>query len=130
MWSVRDIKPLAQRFETRLAGSGPWAAGQVIEFDPAGNDPKRTVALGTYFPDIQRISIDHPPGLAIVLSKNGHPCPPGGGISMDERLPRKLAAILCADVAGYSRLTGEDEDATHRTLSEQLELISSRLTPA
>jgi class 3 adenylate cyclase len=49
---------------------------------------------------------------------------------MDKRLPRKLAAILCADKAGYSRLTGEDEDATHRTLIEYLNLISSRLTPA
>jgi adenylate cyclase len=37
-----------------------------------------------------------------------------------EPLPRKLAAILYADVAGYSRLTGEDEDATHRRLSEYL----------
>lgn len=44
---------------------------------------------------------------------------------MEERLPRKLAAILYADVAGYSRLTGEDEDATHRTLSEYLDRISS-----
>ena len=43
---------------------------------------------------------------------------------MAERLPRKLAAILYADVAGYSRLTGEDEDATHRRLSEYLDLIS------
>ena len=42
-----------------------------------------------------------------------------------ERLPRKLAAILYADVAGYSRLTGEDEDATHRKLSEYLDLISA-----
>ena len=42
-----------------------------------------------------------------------------------ERLPRKLAAILYADVAGYSRLSGEDEDATHRRLSEYLDLISS-----
>jgi len=41
-----------------------------------------------------------------------------------ERLPRKLAAILYADVAGYSRLTGEDEDATHRTLREYLDIIS------
>ncbi len=41
-----------------------------------------------------------------------------------ERLPRKLAAVLYADVAGYSRLTGEDEDATHRRLSEGLDLIS------
>ncbi len=44
---------------------------------------------------------------------------------MEERLPRKLAAILYADVAGYSRLTGDDEDATHRTLSEYLDLVSS-----
>ncbi len=44
---------------------------------------------------------------------------------MDGRLPRRLAAILYADVAGYSRLTGEDEDSTHHRLSEYLDLISS-----
>jgi TolB-like protein/Tfp pilus assembly protein PilF len=44
---------------------------------------------------------------------------------MKDRLPRKLAAILYADVAGYSRLTGEDEDATHRTLSEYLDRVST-----
>lgn len=48
-----------------------------------------------------------------------------GGIALEERLPRKLVAILYADVAGYSRLTGVDEDATHRTLSEYLDLIAS-----
>ncbi len=43
-----------------------------------------------------------------------------GDVPMEsEPLPRKLAAILYADVAGYSRLTGEDEDATHRRLSEE-----------
>jgi adenylate cyclase len=41
-----------------------------------------------------------------------------------DRLPRKLVAILYADVAGYSRLTGEDEDGTHRRLSRYLDLIS------
>jgi adenylate cyclase len=41
------------------------------------------------------------------------------------RLPRKLAAILYADVADYSRLTGEDEDATHRRLREYLDFISA-----
>jgi len=45
----------------------------------------------------------------------------------EERLPRKLAAILYADVAGYSRLTGEDEDSTHRVLSEYLDLISATI---
>jgi adenylate cyclase len=43
---------------------------------------------------------------------------------MEDRLPRKLAAILYADVAGYSRLTGDDEDATHRALSGYLDLIA------
>lgn len=46
---------------------------------------------------------------------------------MEDRLPRKLAAILYADVAGYSRLTGDDEDATHRTLSEYLDLIAQTI---
>lgn len=46
---------------------------------------------------------------------------------MTDRLPRKLAAILYADVADYSRLTGEDEDATHRTLSDYLDLISTKI---
>jgi adenylate cyclase len=34
-----------------------------------------------------------------------------------ERLKRKLAAILSADVKGYSRLIREDEEATIRTLT-------------
>jgi TolB-like protein/class 3 adenylate cyclase len=44
-----------------------------------------------------------------------------------DRLPRKLAAILYADVAGYSRLTGEDEEGTHRRLSIYLDLISESI---
>jgi len=46
---------------------------------------------------------------------------------MEDRLPRKLVAILYADVAGYSRLTGEDEEATHRTLSKHLDLIANTI---
>jgi adenylate cyclase len=38
-------------------------------------------------------------------------------IRPSERMERKLAAILCADVYGYSRLMGEDEEATIRNLS-------------
>jgi adenylate cyclase len=44
---------------------------------------------------------------------------------MEDKLPRKLAAIFYADVVDYSRLTGEDEDATHRRLSEYLDLVSN-----
>ncbi len=40
-------------------------------------------------------------------------------------LERKLTAILYADVAEYSRLTGEDEDGTHRALSSHLDLITA-----
>ena len=46
---------------------------------------------------------------------------------MDDRLPRKLAAILYADVAGYSRLTALDEDATHRDLTKSLDLRTFRV---
>ncbi len=37
---------------------------------------------------------------------------------METNVRRKLAAILSADVAGYSRLMGEDEEATLRLLSD------------
>jgi len=46
---------------------------------------------------------------------------------MDERLPRKLAVIFYADVAEYSRLTGEDEDATHIALKEYLDLLTQTI---
>ncbi len=40
-------------------------------------------------------------------------------------MERKLTAILCADVFGYSRLMGEDEEATLSTLSSYRKLIDS-----
>ena len=43
----------------------------------------------------------------------------------EEGFKRKLAAILSADVEGYSRLMGEDEDATIRTLTTYRELMST-----
>jgi adenylate cyclase len=36
------------------------------------------------------------------------------------RVDRRLAAILAADVAGYSRLTGLDEEGTHAQLTDHL----------
>ena len=35
----------------------------------------------------------------------------------EERVDRRLAAIFAADVAGYSRLMGRDEEGTHAALS-------------
>ena len=43
-------------------------------------------------------------------------------------MQRRLAAILSADVAGYSRLMGEDEVATVRTLSEYRTVFGGIIT--
>lgn len=40
---------------------------------------------------------------------------------------RKLAAILHADVVGYSRLMGEDEAGTHRALRQYLHAIAGSI---
>ena len=42
-------------------------------------------------------------------------------------MERKLAAILYADVAGYSRLTGADEEGTHEALSASLDLFATAI---
>src|SRR5512136_3120385 len=44
-----------------------------------------------------------------------------------EKFKRKLAAILSADVKGYSRLMGEDEEATLRTLQEYKEVMAGSI---
>jgi len=43
----------------------------------------------------------------------------------DEGFKRKLAAILSADVEGYSRLIGDDEEATVRTLTSYREVLTT-----
>ncbi len=40
---------------------------------------------------------------------------------------RKLTAILCADVVGYSRLMGADEEATIETLTAYRKVFLSQL---
>jgi class 3 adenylate cyclase len=42
-------------------------------------------------------------------------------------MERRLAAILCADVYGYSRLMGEDEEATLHTLTSHRKLIDGQI---
>jgi len=44
---------------------------------------------------------------------------------MPKDLPHKLAAVLYADVAGYSRLTADDEIGTHQRLSERLDTFAA-----
>ncbi|MGA9535853.1 MAG: hypothetical protein WBR24_08075 [Desulfobacterales bacterium] len=45
----------------------------------------------------------------------------------DENYKRKLTAILSADVAGYSRLLGDDEVATVSTLKSHRNLITEKV---
>jgi TolB-like protein len=46
-----------------------------------------------------------------------------------ERVERRLTAILAADVAGYSRLTGLDEEGTHAQLQDHLRsLVDPKIT--
>src|SRR5258707_9693 len=40
-----------------------------------------------------------------------------------ERVERRLSAIFVADVAGYSRLMGADEEGTHARLNEHLSAL-------
>jgi adenylate cyclase len=44
---------------------------------------------------------------------------------VQEGFKRKLTAILNADVEGYSRLMGEDEESTVRTLTAYREVITT-----
>ncbi len=45
-----------------------------------------------------------------------------------ESYQRKLTVILYADIAGYSRLTGEDEEGTHRRAMAVLDQASAAIT--
>lgn len=42
-----------------------------------------------------------------------------------DQFKRKLTAILSADVVGYSRLMGDNEDATIRTLTNYREVMGN-----
>ena len=47
----------------------------------------------------------------------------------EERVERRLAAVLAADIAGYSRLMDLDEEGTLRDLkSHRLALIDPKIT--
>jgi len=56
--------------------------------------------------------------------------PSVAGPPVIKNVERRLTAILYADVADYSRLTGEDEVGTHRQLAAGLDLIAKRVEEA
>ncbi|MGD8293468.1 MAG: hypothetical protein PVF37_17290 [Desulfobacterales bacterium] len=43
----------------------------------------------------------------------------------EQGFKRKLTAILSADAVGYSRLMGDDEEATIRTMTEYRDTITA-----
>ncbi len=45
----------------------------------------------------------------------------------DPGVSRKLAAVFYADVAGYSRLTGADEEGTHRLVMDSLDFTAETI---
>ena len=53
-----------------------------------------------------------------------HPSYQKGDPMAPENLKRKLTAILSADVKGYSRLMGEDEEGTIHTLNDYKEVMT------
>lgn len=48
---------------------------------------------------------------------------------VEQRVERRLAAILAADVAGYSRLMGDDEEGTLAALKPHRQKIVLFSTP-
>ena len=44
-----------------------------------------------------------------------------------DSLKRKLTTILYADVAGYSRLSGNDEEGTHRRVMQMLDCATAKI---
>ena len=50
-------------------------------------------------------------------------------LTHEERVDRRLAAIFAADIAGYSRLMGADEEGTLRQLkAHRKELVDPKIT--
>jgi adenylate cyclase len=74
------------------------------------------------------------------MAQSGHCCPRGYHLHLQEfsagaskmpedRVDRRLAAILAADIAGYSRLMGADEEGTLRQLkAHRKELVDPKIT--
>ena len=50
------------------------------------------------------------------------------GTRTEDQVQRRLAAILAADVVGYSRLMDSDEELTLRTLRAQRQVIDELVT--
>jgi hypothetical protein len=84
--------------------------------------------------------VTSPPFSAALRSLDRHAPPPSinsvrnhvglGNLMTEARVERRLAAILAADVAGYSRLMGVDEEGTLSALKAHRRAIKHRCTTA
>ena len=128
--SIR-IEPKAMRVLTLLASQ----AGKVVTREELEDEIWADMVVG---PDsltntiikLRRALGDNPKSAKIIetIPKTGYRLIAPVRITEDgetgQPLERRLSAILYADVEGYSRLTGEDEERTHRALSANLDLFS------
>src|SRR4051812_9655747 len=60
----------------------------------------------------------------IIKLRMRYDVPPGASMAVDH-VERRMAAILAADVVGYSHLIGKDEEATLATLKRYRSVIDS-----
>ncbi len=101
--------------------------GVVVGYDALSNSiAKLRKAFGDDRKDPRVIETISKVGYRLIAEVELSAPPPVAAVpSSDQSLERKLAAIFYADVAGYSRLSGEDEEGTHRTLSAYLDVITA-----
>jgi hypothetical protein len=92
-----------------------------VSENPAANITRNLVTGLTYLTGLRFSALytDFDPNNAVVI--------PGMSMPSDQ-LNRKLTAILYTDVAGYSRLTGGDEEGTHRQVMEVLDYVSQQIS--
>ncbi len=128
---LKRVEPKAMQVLVLLASK----AGQVITRTELEDDIWKDMVVG---PDsltntvikLRRALEDDARNARIIetIPKTGYrliaPVREGAQGEVELPLKRRLSAILYADVAGYSRLTGEDEERTHRILSANLDLFS------
>ncbi len=128
------IEPKAMRVLTLLAEN----AGQVVTRQALEDEVWTDLVVG---PDaltntvikLRRALGDDAKNARFIetIPKTGYrliaPVRDAGDGEQEQPLERRLSAILYADVAEYSRLTGEDEERTHRTLSASLDHFSESI---
>jgi class 3 adenylate cyclase len=109
----------ARRMSRRANASAICQRGRACEAD--FGDLGLATRLGRYGLDPQMGSVERM--LARALSRKINAFASQEGLWSEMRIERQLAAILAADVVGYSRLMGQDELGTLARLRERHDLV-------